>query len=167
MRYPIGSEHDGWLGGLAFRSASWALQDRAAYIGWNAAQRRQNLHRVVPDLASHVLGRASQRLPTDGAARFGVAPVLLETLVDPTRFDGTSGQLDPRRPELGAARWYRQIQLALRPGAAVAQEAVACLPDTPRSFGACGFCGPGTPLRRALEATSTIARRPAARTLGA
>jgi hypothetical protein len=103
LRYLIRSEHYGWLGGLGFSSASWALRDRDAYIGWTEAQRRQNLCRVVansrflilpgvrvPNLASHVLGRVSQRLPVDWETHFGVAPVLLETFVDPTRFDGAS-----------------------------------------------------------------------------
>ena len=101
LRYLIRSERYGWLGGLAFSSASWALRARDAYIGWDEAARRQNLPRVVcnprflilpgvrvPNLASHVLGVVSKRLPTDWEARYGVAPLLLETFVDPTRFDG-------------------------------------------------------------------------------
>ena len=101
LRYLIRSERYGWLGGLAFSSASWALHDRDAYIGWDEAARRENLRRVVansrflilpgvqvPNLASHVLGRAARRLPADWEARYGVTPVLLETFVDPTRFDG-------------------------------------------------------------------------------
>jgi len=35
-----------------------------------------------------VLGRVTGRLPTDWAACYGLAPVLVETFVDPTRFDG-------------------------------------------------------------------------------
>jgi len=42
----------------------------------------------VASLASHVLGRVTGRLPTDWAARYGLAPVLVETFVDPTWFDG-------------------------------------------------------------------------------
>ncbi len=47
LRYLIRSERYGWLGALAFSSASWALHDRDAYIGWNEAARRENLRRVV------------------------------------------------------------------------------------------------------------------------
>lgn len=101
LRYLIRSERHGWLGAMAFHSASWALRDRDAFIGWNEAARRDNLCRVVcnsrflilpgvrvPNLASHVLGRAARCLPADWAARYGVTPVLLETFIDPTRFDG-------------------------------------------------------------------------------
>jgi hypothetical protein len=111
LRYLIRSERYGWLGGLAFSSASWALHDRDAYIGWNEAARRENLRRVVanfrflivpgvqvPNLASHVLGAAARRLPADWVARYGVTPVLLETFVDPTHFDGACYR---------AANWIR------------------------------------------------------------
>jgi len=101
LRYLIRSERYGWLGALAFNSASWALHARDEYIGWSETARRQNLCRVVanarflilpgvqvPNLASHVLAAASRRLPEDWAARYGVRPVLVETFVDPTRFTG-------------------------------------------------------------------------------
>jgi hypothetical protein len=101
LRYLIRSERYGWLGALAFSSASWALHDRDAYIGWSEAARRENLRRVVcnprflilpgvrvPNLASHVLALASKRVCTDWEVRYAVAPLLLETFIDPTRFDG-------------------------------------------------------------------------------
>jgi hypothetical protein len=101
LRYLIRSARYGWLGGLAFSSASWALRARDRYIGWGEAARRENLPRVVANarflivpgvevanLASHVLGAAARRLPEDWVVRYGVRPVLLETFVDPTRFDG-------------------------------------------------------------------------------
>lgn len=102
LRYLIRSEHYGWVGALAFTSASWALQARDDYIGWDEPARRYNLRRVVanarflilpgvevPNLASHVLGMASRQLPGDWETRYGVRPVLLETFVDPTRFAGS------------------------------------------------------------------------------
>jgi hypothetical protein len=101
LRYLVRSEPYGWLGALAFTSASWALKARDQAIGWDDAARRHNLRRVVanarflirpgvqvPNLASHVLGLASRRLPADWEARYGVRPLLLETFVDPTRFSG-------------------------------------------------------------------------------
>lgn len=101
LRYLIRSERYGWLGALAFHSASWALRDRDTFIGWDELARRNNLCRVVcnsrflilpgvrvPNLASHVLGRVTRRLSADWAERYGVVPVLLETFVDPGRFDG-------------------------------------------------------------------------------
>ena len=47
LRYLIRSEHYGWVGALAFTSASWALQARDDYIGWDEPARRYNLRRVV------------------------------------------------------------------------------------------------------------------------
>ncbi|WP_291994675.1 IS4 family transposase [Candidatus Accumulibacter sp. ACC003] len=139
LRYLIRSEHYGWLGGLAFTSASWALHKRDTYIGWEEAARRHNLHRIVanarflivpgvevPNLASHVLGMASRRLPADWEARYGTRPLLLETFVDPTRFTGgcyraanwidvgaTSGRRDGVEKRIFlyplAARWKAQL----------------------------------------------------------
>ena len=45
-----------------------------------------------------MLGAAARCLPEHWAARYGVRPVLLETFVDPTRFDATSYR---------AANWIR------------------------------------------------------------
>jgi Druantia protein DruA len=86
---------------LGWSSAAWKIAVRDRWIGWSAAQRRQNLPYVVnnsrflilpwvhvPDLASHLLARCARQLPTDWEARYGVRPLLLETLVDPARFRG-------------------------------------------------------------------------------
>lgn len=101
LRYLVRCEPYGWLGALAFTSASWAMKARDQAIGWEDAARRHNLRQVVanarflirpgvqvPNLASHVLGLASRRLPADWETRYGVRPLLLETFVDPTRFSG-------------------------------------------------------------------------------
>src|ERR1700694_2055443 len=40
------------------------------------------------NLASTILARLAKRIREDWQAAYGVAPVLMETLVDPTRFDG-------------------------------------------------------------------------------
>jgi len=87
---------------LGWTSAAWRIAVRDRWIGWTDAQRRQALPYVVnnsrflilpwvhvPDLASHILGRGARQLPGDWAARYGVRPLLLETLVDPARFRGT------------------------------------------------------------------------------
>ncbi|MGI9303145.1 MAG: IS4 family transposase [Gammaproteobacteria bacterium] len=102
IRYLIRSERHGWLGAMAFNSAGWALRARDEFIGWSEAARRQQLPRVVcnsrfvivpgvqvANLASYVLGCVARQLPRDWEARYGVAPVLMETFVDPRRFDGT------------------------------------------------------------------------------
>ena len=42
----------------------------------------------VPNLASHILSRAARQLPRDWWAAYRAQPVLLETLVDGTRYHG-------------------------------------------------------------------------------
>jgi hypothetical protein len=112
IRYVVKSHTHGYLGALAFSSAAWALAERDKYIGWTEAARRANLPRLVgnnrflilptvkvPNLASHVLAQALARLPDDWQRRYGMRPLMVETFVDPTRFDGACYQ---------AANW-RQI----------------------------------------------------------
>jgi hypothetical protein len=90
------------LAALLFTSAAWRMAPRDRWIGWSDAVRRRNLSLVVnhsrflilpwariPHLASHILARAAQQLPRDWQARYGVTPVLMETLVDPARYSGT------------------------------------------------------------------------------
>jgi hypothetical protein len=102
MRYIVKSSVYGYLGALAFSSASWSLRDRERYIGWTEAARRANLPYVVgndrflivpsvqvENLASHVLSMALSRLPQDWNERYNITPVLVETFVDPGRFAGT------------------------------------------------------------------------------
>ncbi len=102
IRYVVKSWTHGYLGALAFSSASWALKARDDYIGWTEGARRANLHRLVCNdrflilptvrvkhLASHVLSLALCRLPEDWEQRYGIRPMLVETFVDPNRFAGT------------------------------------------------------------------------------
>jgi hypothetical protein len=90
------------LAALLFTSAAWRMAPRDRWIGWSDPVRQCNLPLVVnhsrflilpwtkiPHLASHILARAAQQLPRDWQARYGVEPVLLETLVDPARYRGT------------------------------------------------------------------------------
>jgi hypothetical protein len=87
---------------VGWTSAAWRIAVRDRWIGWTDAQRRQALPYLVnnsrflilpwvhvTDLASHILARCARQLPADWAARYGVRPLLLETLVDPARFRGT------------------------------------------------------------------------------
>ena len=90
------------LAALLFTSAAWRMAPRDQFIGWSDAVRQRNLPLVinnsrflifpwtrVPHLASHVLAQAARQLPKDWQARYGVEPVLMETLVDPARYRGT------------------------------------------------------------------------------
>ena len=101
IRYLIRCER-GVLGALSFSAAAWRLAPRDQWIGWDDAARRKALALVVantrflilpgvrvPNLASHVLALALARLRADWQARYGVAPVLVETFVDSTRWQGT------------------------------------------------------------------------------
>jgi hypothetical protein len=99
LRYLVRSPQ-GWLGAVGFSAAAWRVGPRDAWIGWSPAARRAHLPAVVgnsrlllrarvPNLASHVLGLCAQRLPRDWQARYGYAPVLLETYVERARFAGT------------------------------------------------------------------------------
>lgn len=101
LRYLIGSEQ-GWLGGIGFAAAALHLRDRDAWIGWDAEGRGAHLDKVVGlarflirpsvrcrNLASHVLGLCVKVMRSDFERRYGYAPLLLETFVDRSGFQGT------------------------------------------------------------------------------
>jgi hypothetical protein len=86
-----------------FSSAAWRMASRDTWIGWDDATRRRHLSRVVNNsrflilpwvqvrnLASTLLAQLARRVAADWPAAYGVRPVLLETLIDPARFDGAS-----------------------------------------------------------------------------
>jgi len=90
------------VGCVQFSSPAWRLAVRDRWIGWDDATRLRNLQRVVnnsrflilpwvrvKNLASHVLSQATRRLAADWPARYGHKPLLVETLVDSQRFQGT------------------------------------------------------------------------------
>jgi len=86
---------------LLFTSAAWRIAPRDTYIGWSQTARQANLPWVVnhsrflilpwvrvPNLASHILSLAARQMPRDWLAAYRAQPVLLETLVDSTRYHG-------------------------------------------------------------------------------
>ena len=88
---------------LSFSQPAKKLRSRDDWMRWNASERSLYLHRIVnnsrflilpdvevPNLASAVLGRVLRRLPGDWEKRFGDAPWVVETFVDPSRYKGTS-----------------------------------------------------------------------------
>ncbi len=90
------------VGCLRFSSPAWRLSARDQWIGWDESARSRNLQRVVANsrflllpwvrirnLASRVLAQGARQLTFDWPVRYGVEPLLLETLVDPERFQGT------------------------------------------------------------------------------
>lgn len=90
------------VGCVQFSSPAWRMAVRDQWIGWDEVTRRRNLQRVVANsrllilpwvrvknLASRVLAEAMRRLAVDWPLRYGVEPLLVETLVDSERFGGT------------------------------------------------------------------------------
>ena len=89
------------LGCLLFEAAAKSLPARDAWVGWKDKDRDRRLHLAVSNsrflifpwvrvdnLASKALSMAARRLPGEWQQRHGCRPVLCETFVDPTRFDG-------------------------------------------------------------------------------
>ena len=88
---------------VQFSSAAWRMAPRDAWIGWDEATRVRHLPQVLNNsrflvlpwisaynLASTILSRVARQVAPDWATMYGVTPVLLETLVDPQRFDAAS-----------------------------------------------------------------------------
>ena len=105
IRYIVKSEKYGYIGALAFSSATYKLRARDEYIGWTERARRENIQRVVSNdrflivptvsvknLASWILSQVLRRLPADWEERYGIVPVLVETYVDSSRNRGTCYQ---------------------------------------------------------------------------
>jgi SRSO17 transposase len=91
------------IGALGWKGGSLKLRARDCFVGWDTRQREDFLDHVVnnyrfvlvdwirvANLASHVLARGVREVCRDWQARYGVAPWLLETFVDPRRFAGTT-----------------------------------------------------------------------------
>jgi len=87
---------------LAWSSAPRHLGARDRFIGWNKEARQRNIHLIayntrflilpwvkVPHLASHILGRMAAMLSADWQRMYAHPIHLLETFVDPSRFQGT------------------------------------------------------------------------------
>ncbi len=90
------------LGCLQFSSPAWKMAARDRWIGWSDEQRQRNLQKVVnnsrflilpwvkvKNLASSVLALAIRSVCKDWQSCYGYRPVVMETLVDKSRFAGT------------------------------------------------------------------------------
>jgi hypothetical protein len=89
------------LGAMQYSSPAWRMGVREHWIGWDEPARKANLQRVVNqsrflilpwvhifNLASVILSRSLARVRVDWPARYGVEPLLVETLVDESRYSG-------------------------------------------------------------------------------
>jgi Domain of unknown function (DUF4338) len=108
-RVPFGAHLRYWvcsrereLACLLWTSPAWKMQARDKWIGWSDEQRRGNLQAIVNNgrflvlpwvrvkgLASKILALSARQMPHDWEIGYGYRPLLLETLVDATRFRGT------------------------------------------------------------------------------
>ncbi len=101
LRYFIESKQ-GPLGCILFAGAAKSMGARDSWIGWTPKQRLRNLAWVinnsrflifpwvaVKNLASHALGQVSRQISNHWQERWGYRPVLMETFVDPARYQGT------------------------------------------------------------------------------
>ena len=99
QRYWIYGSVDGGktvVGAFLFAAPARNVAVRDAWLDWTPQQQQRFRYRIVsnsrmlilpgvevPHLASHALGLVVRRLPEDWEARYGYAPVLLETFVTP------------------------------------------------------------------------------------
>jgi hypothetical protein len=101
LRYFV-RDHEREVACLLWTSPAWKMQPRDTWIGWNDEQRRQHLQWIVNNgrflilpwvhvkgLASRILALNARQLPDDWERQYGHRPLLLETLVDASRFRGT------------------------------------------------------------------------------
>ena len=98
----IATYRDEWVALLGFSAAAWKCAARDRWIGWDFRHQYGRLKLVTnnsrflilpdwhwPNLGSKALSLCERRLPGDWQSRFGHPLVLLETFVDPQRFQGT------------------------------------------------------------------------------
>ena len=102
LRYFVYCSQGQLLACLLWSSPAWKMAARDHWIGWTPDQRTRNLQFIVnnsrflilpwvqvKNLASAILAHCARQLPQDWSCHYGYTPLLLETLVDVTRFNGT------------------------------------------------------------------------------
>lgn len=102
VHYAVSDAQGEWVAVLIFAAAAKHLRPREQWIGWSDEQRRRRLAlvgnnvrfllvpgRSVPNLGSVVLSRVLARLSDDWQARYGHPVLVVETFVDPERFQGS------------------------------------------------------------------------------
>jgi len=102
LHYAVSDAQGKWLAGLIFAAAALHRWERDRWIGWDDELRRRRLAlvannvrfqilpaRSVPNLGTVVLRRVPDRLSVDWKMRYANPILVLETFVDPERFQGT------------------------------------------------------------------------------
>lgn len=98
----VATLHDEWVALLSFSSAALKCSVRDQWIGWDYRHQYDRLHLITnnsrflilpnwhyPNVASRILSLSQRRLASDWQQRFNHPLLLLETFVDPSRFEGT------------------------------------------------------------------------------
>jgi hypothetical protein len=101
LRYFIRSRGQD-LGCLQFSASAWALAPRDKWINWTQGQKKARLHLIVnnsrflilpwvhvKNLASKALSVAARGIQADWLRAYCYEPVLLETFVDTSQYEGT------------------------------------------------------------------------------
>lgn len=101
LRYMFYDKNNRRLGCLIIGGATSKLPCRDQWLGWSDEARLAGLERVVCNtrflifpwvnvkcLASKLLAMTLRRLAADWEAHFGYRPLLVETFIDPKRFEG-------------------------------------------------------------------------------
>jgi hypothetical protein len=118
----VATLHNEWVALLSFSSAALKCGVRDQWIGWDFRHQYDRLHLVTnnsrflilpgrhcPNLGSRALALCRRRLATDWPERFGHPLLLLETFVDPERFEGTIYKA-ANWSFLGYTRGYRRTR---------------------------------------------------------
>ena len=98
----VATWHDQWLALLVFSAAALKCAARDRWIGWDFRHQYDRLKLVtnnsrflilpqwhLPNLGSRVLSLCQKRICSDWQKNFGHPVLLMETFVDPQRFQGT------------------------------------------------------------------------------
>lgn len=117
---------DQWVALLSFSAAAWKCTVRDQWIGWDFRHQYDRLNLlannsrflILPhchhqNLASRILSLCRRRIQGDWLARFGYPLLLLESFVDPTRYQGTIYQAANWR-FLGYTKGYRRARAGYR-----------------------------------------------------
>lgn len=123
LRY-IALWHNQWIALITFSSAALKCAVRDQWIGWHYRHQFDRLNLVTnnsrflilpdwhyPNIASRVLSLCQKRLPADWLAHFHHPLLLLETFVDPERFQGTLYKA-ANWQQLGTTQGYRRYARA-------------------------------------------------------
>jgi hypothetical protein len=103
LRYVAAAPDGRWLALLAWSSPALHLRPRDRWLGWSEPQRAARLRLIAqnsrfhlliernqyPNLASHLLAHCTRRLAADWLAAHGHTVLVVESFVDPERYEGT------------------------------------------------------------------------------